>query len=129
MDAIVVPAGYSALELNSLAKFCRLGLEDGNANDGNGSALSLLALARPAGAPDHGDNAVTGRPDLMDDERDRLLSAVAFHELGAGGEDGLGDVFGFGAALVDNDGDSGRVVNEVWCERSESLLFGVPLDD
>lgn len=57
-----------------------------------------------------------------------LLLAVAHHELLTAGEDWLSDVLWVGGTLVDDDGDSRRVVDEVLGESGLGLLEGVSLD-
>jgi hypothetical protein len=70
----------------------RLSLQNRNTKDRNSSRFGRLAHGRAHSLPAHRYGAVTVVPDLDGLERDGFLFAVAFHELGAGGEDGLGHI-------------------------------------
>jgi hypothetical protein len=74
MDAVIVATRLRTLEFDARALGRRFGLENGDADDGDGGSLVLLALAAAQAFPDHADDAVAGVPDFEGVEAVRDVS-------------------------------------------------------
>lgn len=90
--------------------------------------LSLLALSRPFCHPPHAD-AVTSVENIQLLERDLGLRALGIHEFGAACEGRSDEVQWRVIAAVDDAGNGGGVVHEVWGQGCERKFIGVVLDE
>lgn len=108
---------------------CQLSFsKDTNRETYDGCSFSWLVHGRAGGQPAHADSAVAVVPDIQSLKWDWFLFAMTHHELLAAGEDWLGNVVGLRSTLVDDDGDSRRVIDEILGQCCQGLLDGIALD-